>query len=200
MHLSALKNCIQFAKTYLNPANDANKKIVEIGSQDVNGSLRNIFSAYDNYLGVDFVPGKGVDIVLNDPYHISLESNSVDFVLSSSCLEHSDMFWLVYLEIIRILKPGGLFYLNVPSSGIYHRYPVDSWRFYPDAALSLSKWANRNGYNTQVLESFIDNTGCGWRNNVSITIKNGDHVALYPNRMVTNGPIEEMNESFIYSI
>ena len=31
-----------------------------------------------------------------------------------------------------MLRPAGLFYLNAPSNGDFHRYPVDCWRIMPD--------------------------------------------------------------------
>ena len=46
--------------------------------------------------------------MLTDPYHLPFESNSLDVVVSSSCFEHSEMFWLLFLEIMRVLKPEGL--------------------------------------------------------------------------------------------
>lgn len=198
MHPSAMQNCKQFYQSYIDPIKNNELNIVEIGSQNVNGSLRELFTDYKNYLGVDFIPGKGVDHVLKDPYIIDLESNSVDIVLSSSCYEHSDMFWLLHLEIIRILKPQGLFYLNAPSSGFTHRYPIDSWRFFPDAALSMAVWANRNGYNTKVLESFIDNSGCGWRNFVGVTIKDANLSVLYPNRIAHITTVSEMSDGHVF--
>jgi hypothetical protein len=65
------------------------------------------------------------------------------------------MFWILFLEIIRILKPNGLFYLNAPSNGMFHRYPVDCWRFYPDSGNALIEWGKRNGQNITLIESFI---------------------------------------------
>ena len=124
---------------------------------DVNGSLKEVIPKNSKYIGVDFAEGKGVDKVLKDPYNLTFENNSVDVVISSSCFEHSELFWLLFIEIIRILKPNGLFYLNAPSNGAFHRHPVDCWRFYPDSGKALVKWAKKNGFNTLLLESFISN-------------------------------------------
>jgi SAM-dependent methyltransferase len=107
MHPSARQNCQHFFDTYRN-AFSAGSKIVEIGSQDVNGGLRDIFPNDFNYVGVDFVAGKGVDVVLDDPYQLPFATESLDIVISSSCFEHSEMFWLTFLEILRVLKPGVL--------------------------------------------------------------------------------------------
>lgn len=125
--------------------------IVEIGSQDVNGSIREVAPSTYNYIGLDFAAAKGVDIVLPDAYHFPFENDTVDIIVTSSCFEHAEFFWVTFLEGIRILKSGGLFYINAPSKGEYHAYPQDCWRFYPDAAKALNNWAHYNGYNTEIV-------------------------------------------------
>ena len=58
---------------------------------------------------------------------------------------------------MRVLKPGGIFYLNAPSNGAFHRYPVDCWRFYPDSAFAMSRWSKRNQIDCEVLEQYTSN-------------------------------------------
>jgi SAM-dependent methyltransferase len=155
MHPTAISNCKSFFDAYASSFSSQPKvKVIEIGSQDVNGTLRSTIPSSFEYVGVDFVEGKNVDVVLEDPYKLPFESESADIVLSSSCFEHSEMFWLVFLEIMRVLKPKGLFYLNVPSNGWFHRHPVDCWRFYPDSGRALVSWAKRNSINAALLESY----------------------------------------------
>lgn len=169
-----------FSRTYLKRDNLI---VVEIGSQDVNGSLRSVFRNH-NYIGVDFAVGNGVDIVLSDPYSIPLGDESVDVVITSSCLEHSEFFWLMFNEMLRILKPNGLLYINAPSNGEYHRWPVDCWRFYPDSGVALEKWGKRSGYNVVLLESF---TGVQeedmWNDFISVFVKDETNTSDYPDRM-----------------
>ena len=163
--------------------NQSSVRVVDVGAQDVNGSLRQVCPSHFEYIGLDFQKARGVDIVLDDPYSLPLESESVDIVVSSSCFEHSEMFWLSYLEILRILKPGGLFYLNAPSDGGNHRYPVDCWRFYPDSGRALRTWARRNGYTTEVLESYIQ-LGGGWHDFVCIFIRDEMFIDNFKNRIL----------------
>lgn len=118
MHNGAL-----FFETYL--ASHAQATVLDIGSQDVNGSLRALASPGMNYVRLDFAAGPGVDLVLDDPYHLPVAYGSVDAVVSSSCFEYIEMFWLMFNEVLRVLKPEGLFYLNAPSNGEFHRYSVD---------------------------------------------------------------------------
>jgi SAM-dependent methyltransferase len=46
------------------------------------------------------------------------------------------------LEVARVLRPGGLLCLIVPSGGFEHRYPLDCWRYYPDGVRALTRWAD----------------------------------------------------------
>jgi len=187
MHYSSLQNCQQFFESYGESINiiAPNAHVVEIGSQDVNGSLRTLCPEQFKYTGVDFVAGKGVDLILDDPYRLPFDSESVDVVLSSSCFEHSEMFWLLYIEIMRILKPTGVFYLNVPSNGELHRWPVDCWRFYPDSGRALISWAKRNGMNPQLLESYTSTQiGDQWNDFVAVFLKNETNTEKYPNRIL----------------
>src|SRR6266566_6402766 len=129
--------------------------ILEVGSGDVNGTLRGCAPNDSKYTGIDLAAGPGVDVVLSDPYVYPFEPDTYDFIVSSSCLEHDQMFWLSFAEMCRVLRPGGFIYLNVPSNGLFHRYPTDNWRFYPDSGLALAAWGRRNGHTIQLVESLI---------------------------------------------
>ncbi len=184
MHATAMLNCASFFGCYAKYFN-GHTRIVEIGSQDVNGSLRAVAPPDFEYVGVDFVAGKGVDVVLDDPYTMPFETGSADIVVSSSCFEHAEMFWVVYLEIMRILKPRGLFYLNVPANGEFHRYPVDCWRFYPDSGNALVAWARRNDINAALLESYICfQLGPIWNDFVAVFLKDASHRNEFGDRIL----------------
>lgn len=189
MHPTSLSNCQKFFDGYGESLKNSTKivKVLEIGSQDVNGSIRSCCPVNFEYIGVDFVAGKGVDIVLDDPYVLPFNTESFDAILSSSCFEHSEMFWLLYLEIMRVLKPTGLFYLNVPSNGRFHRYPVDCWRFYPDSGNALITWAKRNGMDPILLESYTSaQHGPEWNDFVAVFLKDRKYLQNYPNRIIKN--------------
>ena len=183
MHQSAMANASLFFGTYVSEGEG--KLIVEIGSQDVNGSIRQVSPSGAKYIGVDFVQGKGVDIILDDPYVLPFQDGSVDVCLSSSVFEHSEMFWLLFLEILRILKPDGLFYVNTPSNGNFHRYPVDCWRFYPDSGKAMISWARRNAFSPVMLESFVSvQAGDIWNDFVAVYVKDDTFSGKYPSRIV----------------
>jgi SAM-dependent methyltransferase len=170
MHYSAMKHGELFFQTYANGSK--NLRILDLGSQDVNGSLRTVSPAGSEYIGVDFTEGKGVDVIIENPYELPFDDGHFDMCVSSSCFEHSEMFWLVFLEMLRVLKPSGLLYLNVPSNSAFHRYPVDCWRFYPDAGKALEKWAVMNEMDTVMLESFTGHQhNDSWNDFVTVFFK-----------------------------
>jgi len=193
MHDTAMKHGAAFFNTYL--SNAKNLTIVDVGAQDVWGSLRSVAPPNNKYIGVDFVKAKGVEVVITDPYSLPFEDESVDVVVSSSCFEHSEFFWLLFNEILRILKPTGLLYINVPSNGSFHRYPVDCWRFYPDSGVALQNWGKRSGYNCALLESFIGirkNKADVWNDFVAIFVKDEKNSAKYISR-IQNASIQFAN-------
>lgn len=189
MHPSALNLGKLFFETYCGELQGA--VVHDIGAQNVNGSLHDVCPPQLGYVGIDFVEGRGVDIVLDDPYRLPFDDNSLDIIVSSSCFEHSQFFWVIFLEMLRVLKPGGLLYINVPSNGSFHQYPVDCWRFYPDAGKALEAWAEREGYQSKLLESFVGErspdsfeSGGAWNDFVAIFVKDRAFESQFPARML----------------
>lgn len=111
--------------------------VLEIGSLDVNGSVRKLFS--DEYTGIDRKEGKGVDIVTDDLSRFYAEE--FDVVVSTSALEHDPMFWVTLAEVGRILSPGGYFILTTVSWGFFEHDKPDYYRFLPDVYPMLMEMA-----------------------------------------------------------
>lgn len=186
MHDTAMKFGKLFFDVYIDSAKT--QKIADIGAQDVNGSLRKFAKANFEYVGVDFVEGKGVDVVITDPYKLPFPDDTFDAVVCSSCFEHSEFFWLTFMELARVTKPDGLIYLNVPSNGAFHRYPVDCWRFYPDSGRALQNWANRNGMNVAMLESFTGSQEYSmWNDFVAVFVKDKKFAPKHSSRIMDQG-------------
>jgi SAM-dependent methyltransferase len=198
MHKTAEQNARRFFETYVH---ESKKDFLEIGSYLSSFNIRSLSKNDSNYIGVDLTKGPGVDVVLDNPYRLPFDDNSFDYVISSSCFEHSEFFWLTYLESIRVLKPNGLFYLNAPSNGDFHRFPVDCWRFFPDSGNALSNWSIRNGYNTAVMEQYTSNKDSDiWSDYVCIFIKDLNYISEYKKRIInsfhnyTNGSVFPHNQ------
>jgi SAM-dependent methyltransferase len=91
-----------------------NCSVLDIGSLDINGNNRYLFSDY-SYVGVDVGNGPNVDIVSKGHEYNSFEL--FDIVISSECFEH-DMFYKETIKnCIRLTKPNGLFTFTCASTG-----------------------------------------------------------------------------------
>ena len=182
MHDTALFYGKKFFEIY----GSKKSKILDIGSKDENGSLRKYTNDKHEYIGIDMVPGENVDIVQADPYILPFKDNTFDIIASSSVFEHSQMFWVLSNEIFRVLKPNGLFYLNAPSNGPYHTYPVDCYRFYPDSGEGLKEWGIQSGFkDLMILESFIGHKqNDNWNDYVCVFLKDKNYLKNYPTRII----------------
>ena len=81
MHNSSYQHMQRLVSTYLSPGSVL--KVVDIGSFDVNGSYRTLFTDPGwQYTGVDLEAGPGVDVVLASPYRLPFATGSVDVVVS----------------------------------------------------------------------------------------------------------------------
>ena len=140
MHQSSYERMTLFRDRYLSSRKDQALTIMDLGSQDVNGSYRPIFeNSRWRYIGIDMAEGKNVDVVLRTPYvWREVETDSADVVVSGQAFEHISFFWITMLEVARVLKPGGICCILAPSGGPEHRYPADCWRFYSDGMAALA--------------------------------------------------------------
>jgi SAM-dependent methyltransferase len=119
----------------------AGKKILEVGSRDVNGSVRPFFAHAASYTGVDFLAGAGVD-VLGNAHALAFADETFDAVVSTEMLEHDDKFWLSAREMGRVLRTGGILILTARGNGFMpHDYPFDYWRFMPASFRKLFELA-----------------------------------------------------------
>lgn len=89
--------------------------ILEIGSYDVSGSIRQFFKGYD-YTGCDLIEGPGVDIVCSG-HNLNLPTDAYDITLSSECFEHNPHWVETFQNMHRMTKPGGLVAFTCASRG-----------------------------------------------------------------------------------
>lgn len=84
------------------------RRMLELGSRDVNGSARDLFDHPEQlYLGLDVLPGPGVDVVADaaefcDPHRS-------DAVVCCEVLEHTLLASRIVNQAARTLKRGGVF-------------------------------------------------------------------------------------------
>ena len=125
-----------FATRTLAEADVKDKRVVEVGAYDYNGSPRAALTAMGpaSYLGTDAQPGPGVDLVCPaEKLPDALGCDCADVVASFEMLEHADAWRAAVTGMVQVLAPGGLLLLTTRSPGFpYHPHPVDCWRFTVD--------------------------------------------------------------------
>lgn len=111
MHASAYDFVAKWARR-LGPR----KRVLELGSRDVNGSVRGLFPGAF-YLGVDSRPGPGVDLVADAAKYETEEL--FDLVVSTEVLEHAADAQGICDTAYDALVPGGVFLVTAagPNRG-----------------------------------------------------------------------------------
>lgn len=142
MHKSSILRMNWFVDNYVAKVNGYKLKVLDVGSYDVNGSYKHLFSEdYFKYYGLDMEAGPNVDLVLNNPYHWDeLDTDSFDIVISGQAFEHIEFFWITMSEMTRVLKKDGLMCIIAPNVLEEHRYPVDCYRFFTDGMVALARY------------------------------------------------------------
>lgn len=145
MHKSSYLKMQYFKETYLNPNEEL--KILDIGSFDKDGNYNYGLILNEKkwtYHGLDLKQGNNIDIVVENAYdwEDEIEDETYDLVISGQAFEHIEFFWLTLEQVKRVLKPGGLFFLIVPSTGPVHKNPYDCYRFNENAMKAMAKYIN----------------------------------------------------------
>jgi SAM-dependent methyltransferase len=92
-----------------------NVRVLEIGSLDINGSVRTLFQACD-YLGLDLADGPGVDLVCEGQKYEGPDG-SFDVVISCEAMEHNPYWVDTFKNMIRLCRPGGLVVMTCATTG-----------------------------------------------------------------------------------
>jgi hypothetical protein len=109
------------------------RSVLEVGSRNVNGSLRELVTAMEPsfYLGVDIEEGEGVDELC--PAEEVWRRPGWGNVISTEMLEHVENWRAALLSMQMALHPGGWMFLTTCMPGFRrHDHPGDYWRFTPD--------------------------------------------------------------------
>jgi SAM-dependent methyltransferase len=113
MHIEA-KNFTLFCKRSF-PEFFNGKRVLDVGSGDINGNNRFLFEGCD-YEGNDVYPAKNVTIVSKTSL-LQFPDESFDVICSTECFEHDPEYSESLKKIIKMLKPGGLFFFTCASAG-----------------------------------------------------------------------------------
>ena len=92
-----------------------NKVVLGVGTFDVCGSEDKFFENCE-YSGLDLGPGPGVDIVC-PAQDYDAPDESYETIISCECFEHNPFYKETILNIVRLLKPNGMFLFTCATTG-----------------------------------------------------------------------------------
>ena len=113
MHLSAFNFVVSCASKF--KTNFCFKDVLEVGSLDINGSIRPLFVGC-NYTGIDLSEGPGVDLVGHLLEH-KFPLESFDTIVSLEAMEHDEHWEKSLREMFALLKPKGLLIITCATTG-----------------------------------------------------------------------------------
>lgn len=117
------------------PMDTTGKRVLEVGSLNVNGSIRATIESQEPalYWGVDIEPGPGVDEVISVHDLIKrFGAEKFDLVISTEMLEHVEDWRDALRNLKAVVKVGGTLILTTRRPGFpRHCHPHDHWRFTP---------------------------------------------------------------------
>jgi len=136
MHITAQKGFKALMDEHAGQGNGA--RCIDIGSYNVNGSLRPMVEAAGyEYIGVDIREGPGVDLVMPDPYHLPDQLGMIPLIVTSSCFEHCVNPWRLMDDVKSAMAPGALIIIQAPFNWQYHPHPNDYYRFSHEGLAAL---------------------------------------------------------------
>jgi SAM-dependent methyltransferase len=103
--------------------------VLEIGSLDVNGSVRGLFSGCRVYHGIDVAAGAGVDEVADAADWRRV--GAFDVVVSTEVLEHTPRWRDVLTNAWSSLAPGGRLLVTCATDPRAPHSAVDGWEVRP---------------------------------------------------------------------
>ena len=124
------------------------KIILEVGSLDINGSVRDFFTTCQ-YVGLDIGEGKSVDIVCPGQDY-GERAASFDVIISCESMEHNAHWRETWLNMIRLMRPDGLMIMTCASPG---RRQHGTSEFSPDVS-PLTAGAGQDYYRNLVARDF----------------------------------------------
>jgi SAM-dependent methyltransferase len=98
------------------PQHFTRSRVLEIGSLDINGSVRMFFPEPARYVGIDVADGPGVDrVCLGHEFHD--DEGRWDAVLSCESFEHNPHYRETFANMIRLARPGALVLFTCAAVG-----------------------------------------------------------------------------------
>jgi len=112
-HDQQIKFCL--GVKHLFPGMFYESNVLDVGSFDCNGSNKFLFDSCE-FTGIDIADGPGVDAVCPGQEYDAPDSY-FDTIISTECFEHNPFVKETIENIVRMLRPGGLFLFTCATTG-----------------------------------------------------------------------------------
>lgn len=112
MHKEVKRFCLSVKDRH--PEFFKSTSILDCGSLDINGNNRYLFDNC-NYIGIDIVEGKNVDIVTR--IHDFITDFQFDCVISTEMLEHDEFYAESLSNMFNVTAPNGLLIITAAGYG-----------------------------------------------------------------------------------
>jgi hypothetical protein len=115
----------------------SNVSVIEMGSLNINGTVRDFYDNPTKYVGVDLDEGPGVDLVAQGQ-DVDFPEHSFDVAVSAECFEHNPYWAETFFNMHRIAKDFVVFTCageGRPEHGTRRTTPANSpftldWDYY----------------------------------------------------------------------
>jgi len=96
------------------------------------------FPGHGKFVMTDFMAGEDVDVIA-DAHELSRSfgESSFDVIIACSLFEHLERPWIVAEEILKTLKPGGIFFIQTHQTFPVHGFPNDYFRYTREGLMVL---------------------------------------------------------------
>jgi len=90
--------------------------VLEVGSLNINGSVRQFFSDSIEYVGCDLGEGDGVDLVCAG-HELPFADGHFDVAISCECFEHDKYWRKTFQKMVDLVRVGGLIVFSCATTG-----------------------------------------------------------------------------------
>lgn len=135
-------------------------KVLEIGSLDINGSVRPLFEDAEYYIGIDMQEGPGVDLVADAAYLTT--PDLMDVIVCCEVFEHA-IEWRKIVEMsYNNLNKGGMFIGTCAGEGRFphsaiDEKPIRDWEYYANIGARDMRWTLERAHFEYIMVDVINN-------------------------------------------